>query len=263
MTELAEKPTLTEAQLSFVSLVHQHWMLHGTLMTAEYAKEQYGIDPVKFKSWLGFSNVRKALEERGVVLSRFSTDAQSWESKALTPVQLIVANTMLDLTDTRSNRKKLQDLKISTATYSAWLRDPVFHEYMNSRAKGLLNDSKHEAFLALMDKVSSGDTKALAMYFEMTGEFVPASRTAGGSNGVDLSTILLRIVEIIADEVSNPQEAAAIADRIKSLGSAYQVANSFGGSNDEDTIVVPEVAAKPVLSPALQALNKSGAGHNA
>lgn len=255
-------PKLTEQQLSFVSLIHQHWMLEGSLLTADAAKEKFGFKPKDFTTLMSVPAVRAALAERGVVFERFNIDneAPEWRVKALTPQQLVAANVMLDLTDPRSNRKKLSDLKVDSKTWAAWLRDPVFREYLDQRTKTMFTDTKYEAYLALMDKVSSGDVKALEFYFEMTGEYT-RQRAGTNTNDFDFRSILIRIVEIITEEVHDPQVAATIADRIKGLGQAHQVAQSFN-DNSEHQIVIPTVAPARELSPKLKALQDKGVGIN-
>jgi hypothetical protein len=259
--EEGKKPTLTELELSFVTIMHQHWMLHGELMSAASCRKDFGLDERKFTELMATPLVKQALEERGIVLQKFNLDGDSpgW-SNSLTPQQLIVANTMLDLTDTRSNKKKLQDLKISTAKYNAWLQDPVFSTYLRERAESMMGSNQHEVLLALMDKANSGDTKAISYYLEFIGRFTPAANKQAANQQFDVQSLLISIIEIISDEVDDPNTAARIADRLKSLGQARTIAGEILG-NDEP-IVKPQVAQARVLSPAMQELMESGAGVN-
>lgn len=254
--------TLSELELSFVTVMHQHWMLEGQLLSAAACREEYGLDEKEFKRLLDEPKVKAALEERGVILEKFTLDPKSKDgwNKSLTPQQLIVANTMLDLTDTRSNKKKLQDLGVSTAKYNAWLQDPIFSSYLRERAESMMGSNQHEVLLALMDKANSGDTKAIAYYLEFIGRFTPsANKTAANTQQFDVQSLLIAIVEIIADEVDDPNTAARIADRLKSLGQTRAI---VGEILNEGPIERPQVAPARTLTPAMQELMESGAGVN-
>lgn len=226
---------LTELELHLVTFIDQQYNLDGRLLTAERAFNEFGIPKNDFSKAIANPNVVAALTERGIVFERFSDE--SWTSKSLTPVQLLVANSLLDLTDTRSQKKKLQDLGTSTITYNAWLKDPVFKDYLHRRAEQLIGDNKHEVDTALLDRVRAGDLKAIAYYNEMTGRFVPLSRTQTAN--IDIGGIIVKIIEIVDECVTNKNDKIAVGERLKQLISARNMANAMIG--DDDPIVVPAV----------------------
>lgn len=206
------------------------------MLSAEQAFNEYGIKANDFTTALNKENVRSALAERGVVFERLNED---FTAHALTPIQLLVANSLLDLTDTRSNKKKLQDLGIATLTYNAWLKDPVFRDYLSKRANQMIGDNVHEVDLALLDKIRAGDLKAIEYYNEMTGRFV---RAKAGQN-VDVMGLITRIIEIIDEEVDDPAVLERLATRIKGAISARSTAMALtgGGPVGDDDIIVPQV----------------------
>jgi len=203
--------------------------------------------------------VQDALIERGVNLPDLSTIEDQWKSAALTPEQLIVANTMLDMYDGRSNKKRLSDLGVKSATYQSWLRDPVFRDYLKRRAEALFGDLEHEAYLALMDRVAAGDIKALEFYFEMTGKYTRVSASNRGSD-LDLQAILTQIILVVTDEVTDPQMVVRITERLKKLGTAHHVAGNVLESGEE--IIVPQIAENRELTPELQLMLAQGKGVN-
>lgn len=235
---------LSEFEIQLLTFLDQQYHLTGTLLTAEKAYEEYGIPVKDFEQAFKKPAFRDALTERGVVFERISpyADNAKWISKSLTPIQLLAANSLLDLTDTRTNKKKLQDLGITTAKYNAWLKDPVFKDYLSARAKQLIGDNEHEVDLALLDRVRSGDMKAISYYNEFTGRYTPASsrQTPNANGNIDVQVILVRVIEIINEEVQDPKEILAISNRLRSLIGANNMANALMLGEDEP-IEIPEV----------------------
>lgn len=136
--------------MAFVALVESHYQMHGVIIDAETAEAEYQISGPDFEHFITFEPVISQLKENGVIrdyvetLVKQATVNNDWRDKTLTPLQLAVANTMLDLIDTRSQKKKLQDLGVSTAVYSNWLKDPNFNNYLRTRAENLMGDASHE-----------------------------------------------------------------------------------------------------------------------
>lgn len=228
--------TLTESDLDIATFLIQHYLRHGEILSAEQADKEIGIPVVKYTNAMSKKVFRDYLEANGIVFQRFQTD--NWTSKSLTPLQLSVANSLLDLTDTRSQKKKLQDLNVSTGTYNAWLKDPVFKDYIHRRAEQLIGDNQHEVDTALLDRVRAGDLKAVQYYNEMTGRFVP--QRANASN-VDVQNVLVKVIEIIDMHVQDADTKLAIANEFKRMISARNMAAALSG--DEEPIEIPEVVA--------------------
>lgn len=247
---------LSEAELEFVTLVHYEWGLKGDYDPA-FIKKEYGYSEQEFTDLITSTAVVKALGERGFPCRRLEAVEEATVKKAkLTPIQLIVANTMLDLADTRSTKKKLQDLGCTTATYQMWLRDENFSAYLRERAEALVGDVQHEAMLSLVDRVQSGDIKAIQYYHEITGRFVPQSANNGVGSSHDMQGMIVRIIEIIIDEVDDPQTALRISDRLKGLVTGAQIA----GILPVEQVSVPEIAKARELTPQVRAMMDKGLG---
>lgn len=216
---------LTEDDQDVLVFVEQHWNLSGSLPTLDRA-EELGLPKPQYERALLKQKFQSALEERGIVLRRAK---DGFKARTLTAQQLAVANTLLDLTDTRSQKKKLQDLQISTAKYQAWLKDPVFKDYLHSRAESVLGDNEHEVNLALMDSVRSGNVKAIEYYNEITGRYVPHHRRQGDSKAaaVDPHTLITRIIEIIQQRVKDPEVQGLIGSDLRNLIEANSMAHQL------------------------------------
>ena len=262
----AHAKNLTELELDFVTVVHQRYLLSGELMTESEATE-LGINTELWFKFVKSEPVKNALVERGVewppvgtlsLDSEEGTTPEEWRHTGLTPRQLIVANSLLDLTDQRSNKKKLQDMGVSTHQYNTWLRSPKFSGYLKARAEQLMGSHQHEARLALLDRVQSGDLRAIQFYLEMTGEYVPVTAQQNSNAAFDLQSVIVNIVEIITEEVHDPETALRISERMKSLITSRQIA---GELIEPGSVTKPEIAQARHLTPELQALMAKGGGN--
>lgn len=256
-------PKVSEIDLDFITIMDQHWSLHGVLLTANNAFYEWGIPEAQYEQCMSKETVRQALKERGIDVDRVlprelasDGDPNKWRATGLSPIQLIVANAMLDLTDQRSDKKKLQDLGVGTGQYQRWLSDPVFAKYLANKAESLLGNSQHEASLALLDKVKAGDTAAIKLYLEYTGRFVSSADKGANGTSTDFQMIMVKIIEIITEECDGPV-AFRISQRIKEATAIHAMASHI--TNTE--IVVPDVAPMRELTPEIRALaDATGAG---
>ena len=251
---------LSPAQSEFVTILDYEWHLKGTL-NPEGIKEEYGYDDEEFSLLQSSPVVHTALQERGINVKAIAPDseiAQLAGRSKLTPIQLIVANSMLDLIDTRPPKKKLADLNVTPYQYQSWMKDPEFSKYLHERAEGLLDDVSHEVMLALIDKAMSGDMKAVSYYHEMTGRFVQqTSANTGGGSTHDLQQMIVRIIEIIVDEVDDFDLAQRISERLKGLVMGHQIANAA-----VEAPVVPEIAAPRAMTDNAKKMMERGVGVN-
>lgn len=253
-------PKIPEDQLEFVTMVDQHWNLHGQILTSVRASLDWGLPNSDYERLSNSPLVIAALKERGIDLNRelkrAAVEPESEEekrAKQLSPLQLVVANSLIDLTDQRSDKKKLQDLGVSTATYQRWLRDKNFSTYLSTMSERLLGDSQHEASLALLDKVKAGDLPSIKFYMEYTGRFT-SKADGGGQEVKDIHGLLVKVLEIIVEECDGPT-AMIIADRMKQATAIHSTAVDLTSN-----IVVPQVAAMRDMTPEMLALQEKTSG---
>lgn len=262
---------LDQDQREFLTILDYEWNMLGKL-DPEQIRTDYGIPEDLWQAYTHNQDMLEALKLRGVPTKGLNpaddsvtnsdpvgslTPASPNFHAKLTPIQLVVANSILDLADTRSDKKKLQDVGCTTTQYQAWLRDPEFKGYLQSRAESLIGDIQHEAMLSLADRVKSGDMKAIEYYHEITGRFV--RQTQSNSTGPDLGNTIVRIIEIIQDEVEDPETAFRISKRLKGLIAGNQIAASLA---NPEPIVAPEIATPRTITPEIQALMNRGLGYD-
>lgn len=254
-------------QQEFLTCLDYEWNMQGKL-DPEQIRSEYGFPEDLWYAYTHNPAMLEALKLRGIPtkglnppsndsgpVGSLTPDAPKITAK-LTPIQLVVANSLLDLEDTRSVKKKLQDVGCTTTQYNAWMRHEEFRHYLQTRAEQLLGtDLKHEALLAIADRVKSGDMKAIEYYHEFTGQF---TRQSANSSGPDVSMIITRVIEIIVDEVDDLDTAQRIAERLKGLITGTQVAAALTSSD----ITTPTIAQPRQITPEVKALMDRGVGYD-
>jgi Helix-turn-helix of insertion element transposase len=155
-------------------------------------------------TFLRLDSTIEALERRGIKLPG--------TINGLTAEQLAVANIILDFTDRRPQKKKLEELGIGSQRYQGWLKQPEFQRYIRGRAEALLGNVQHEAHAALLGNIQRGDFQSIKLYYEMTGRW--SSKTAGDLN---IQFIMMKVIESVQRNVKDPVAIQQIANDIAEL----------------------------------------------
>lgn len=218
-------PALNDNQAEAVALIEQKFWQHSSIPTNEYLSEQLNVGIPTIQRWWQNAIFRDALIRRGV-------DLRDDRSKSvLTPQQLQVVNLMLNQHDKRSVREKLDSVDITSQKYYSWLRQPAFLQYLQKRAEDLFASSDHEGYLALLDTVKGGDIQAIKLFFEMRGKYTPSAKI-----DVNVETVMIQLIEIVARHVKDPMVLQSIADDIDNVIGIKkpQIALPVGSSNGND-----------------------------
>lgn len=257
--DLGATSLLTADEHNFCNIVDQHWSLYGELFSAQVGLEAYDIPMRLYEEYLSNDKVRGALTDRGVNFRNLDfVDSNRWKTHALTAEQLVTANVMLDLIDQRSEKKKLQDLGVTTAKYQRWLKDPAFSNYLRQRTEALLGGAVADANMALIDRARGGDVKSIQYLHEITGRYVKVgSAPTEQSAYLDAKQLVQNIITIIVDEVDDGPLAVRIAERLKKLITVQQISGELLG---EAPITIPEVVPARELTPEIRALMDTGVG---
>ncbi len=196
----------SRSEREIVDFVEQQWFLNQHVPSAEAISKYLGLSPTIVARFMDSDPFRNAAIARGINLL-------GSESRGLSAQQHLVINTLLDFQDTRSQKKKLADLKINSQTYQGWLRDPAFQTYLTQRAEKLLPDITADAHLALVDNVRRGDLGSIKLYYEMTGRW--SSKTVGELN---VEFLMMKVLETIQKHVTDQATLEAIGDDLMGLG---------------------------------------------
>lgn len=193
---------LSEQYRKIIAYCEQKWFLGGVLPTPETLASTFHLSQREIKRFLDDELVQQSFDGRGIPVI---------QGRDLTPTQLLVLNAIINPSETRSERKILQDTGITAATMAGWRRDPRVQEYMLQRTEQLLGASIPDAHMALVDKVRAGDMSALKFYYEITGRYT------GQNAGMDPRALLEQVFGIIARYVKDPQVLMGISTEFMAL----------------------------------------------
>lgn len=203
---------LTDDEIRMVTLIDQRFWETGHLVTDEKLAEILNLPEKKIKDAWKKEDFRSALLARGVNLD------QDAHKNILTPLQVMLANVLMNTEDTRSVREKLQGLNIKTVTYNGWLRQPAFAQYLRKRAESVFAASDHVAYQALVNAVEEQDVQAIKLYFEMRNIYNPKVQV-----DVNVQSVIIQLVEIVSRHVTDEDTLTAIANDIEKLAENNRV----------------------------------------
>lgn len=201
----------SEKQLRFMDFLEQCYYITSGLPSKDKALAAVpGLTASEYARWIESDDVLNHMSEvRGIDLR------ETRNTEALTAEQLVVANTLLNLSDKRSERNKLKDLKVSPAKYEAWKKDPAFQQYMRHRAEAALGEAIPDIHMALIDVAKRGDISGIKLAYEMTGRW--SSKTVGDLN---VEFLLMKVIEVIQRHITDPEKLISIADDLALLTGA-------------------------------------------
>lgn len=149
---------------------------------------------------------------RGIPISTDPEEELKEDKNKLTARQMAAAAVMLNLTDRRSDEKKLRDLGISTEEYATWMQNNTFAQYMRERSEQLVNNSLHEAHMGLLRGIRQGNTKSIQLYYAMTGRYNPDEE-----HQVNIRLLIGQVLEAIQKHVKNPETLNKLALELSQL----------------------------------------------
>lgn len=118
---------------------------------------------------------------------------------------------MTDPTDKRPFHIRLKESGISSATWKAWLRNPVFASFLEQFYENALGDHMNAAHLSLMNQVDKGNVPALTLYYSMTGRYDPRSQQER-----DVAVVINGLLEILQRKL-DPNTLSEISDELQVL----------------------------------------------
>lgn len=214
---------LNELERRIVATIEESWMKNATLPYPRQIAESFGLTEKRASEILTSADVIGACESRGIPSSN---------AAGLNPEQVTAINTIINPMDTRSRRKKLQEMNISPAKWAGWQKQPKFMEYYSLRAHQLLSEAIPEAKMALVDNVLRGDLGSIKYLNEMTGEYSPDKQN------VDLASITQKIIDILQVHIKDPEILLAVSQDL--LGLAH------GDTVRGEVVIHPTPVAEPL-----------------
>jgi Helix-turn-helix of insertion element transposase len=151
--------------------------------------------------YLGRRQVQKALEDRGIPWQQHSRET-------LTEAQIAAATLVMNFADTRSISEKLDALGVNPNQYYAWLKDPLFKNYVDTLSEENLHNIKPTAVAEFTKKINQGDWQAIKYYLDVTGAIQ-------SSDAPNTEFLLVAFMEILQKHVKDPTILTAIAGDLK------------------------------------------------
>lgn len=191
--EIAKQTTpMSDKELQFCSYLEQVFLLRSHIPTYEIVANALGLTGRdEYNDLLGNVRVRTYLKGIGLDLDSIQRDNRN----ALSPLQLLTINSLLDFNTPEPDHKKLKKLGVTGKQFAAWKSDPAFATYFKERIDKIFSEDTGEIDRALFERARDGDIAAIKFYNEITGRYRPANAT--GNTAVDISLILIRIQEIL------------------------------------------------------------------
>lgn len=205
-----EDRVLSDLERNIINHCETQWFLRGELPTPETLCEEFKLTPHALNKILSEEIVIKSFTGRGMPVI---------EGRDLPVEQITAINTILNMTDSRSQKKKLQDMGISAQQWNGWKQSAKFKAYYAKRVEQIFGDALPDVHMALMDRAVNGDLGALKFYYEITGHYT------GDGRAVDLKMILEQVFKIISMHVKDSGQLSAIAGDLLKLAGVDSVAN--------------------------------------
>ena len=197
---------LTQNQTKVLSYIEQRYYETGLIATTEACGSALDLPVGVIRTCLSAEIVKSALLARGIDLERVD------DLTVLTPVQLALANMLLNIHDKTSVRMKLEALNVTSQQYHAWLRQPAFQNYLRKRAEETFKAADSDAYLGLIKAVQNGDIKAIQLFFEMRGIYNPRVQV-----DINIDVVMTRVIEIISRHITDEHTLNAIATDFEQL----------------------------------------------
>ncbi len=200
-TYYAIKNALTKKERDLINYYELQWHLRHHVPTIEEVSKYLKLSQVTVNYYLQRQPVIKGLDNRGIPWRQHSQEE-------LTATQVAAAVTVMNFTDVRSNKDKLDQLGINESQYYAWLNDPQFKNLIDNLADQNLKNIRPTAITEFTKLINKGDWQAIRYYLDVTGSVQ--------NNDAPQSEVLLgMIIEIIQKHVKDQDVMIAIAQDMK------------------------------------------------
>lgn len=235
-----EQEYLSNLGIGVVNYIEKHHSVTGAVPSDDaivgyITKNFMALGQLELTNLKSNQLFRNSMEVRGILLN-YDPDKQLRDVIELTPRQMAAASVMMNMTDRRSDEKKLRDLGISTEEWSNWMQNAAFSEYLRERAEVLVNNSIHTAHMGLLRGVNQGNTASIKLYYELTGRYDPNKE-----ENVNIRMVIGRVLEAIQKHIRDPATLNALAIEMS------QIAIESGSSPVAKSSVVPVTSTRNEL----------------
>jgi hypothetical protein len=190
-----------------LTYIEQAYHQTGILPSKEKIAEHFDLELRVLAGIFRRSEFKTAYQARG--LPNYNQHLQSRANRVLTPMQLAVANQILNTYDRKTLSAKLKAMGVTTLQYQAWLKEQAFQDYLRSESQNRLGNSDIDARLSLMKLVQDGDFQSIKFFYEISGQHSPQERA-----NLNLMNILSQLMEILVQYLA-PNQLIEVADKME------------------------------------------------
>lgn len=119
----------------------------------------------------------------------------------LSPEQIFCVAILTNPTNRKPLATKLKTAGVTYATYRAWLKQPLFQQYITKISEDMLGEHVADVHTKVVEKATGGDIQAIKLYYELTGRHDPQRQQMVDLNGV-IGLLLEVITRYVPDSVA-------------------------------------------------------------
>lgn len=127
---------------------------------------------------------------------------------------------LLDPTQGAGLKERLRKAGITMATYRAWMKNPIFREYIDTVGNGILKELESDIMVSVAGRAAEGDFQSAKFVLEMSGRYNPNDRQV-----MDMQVFMASVMEIIKERITDP-------DTLKAIGTDMMLLSSRAGISD-------------------------------
>lgn len=209
--KLAELDELTQVDRMIAVGINQLSVQNGKLPEPEQLAEFLGLTVGDIQASFAKPSVQALTANMGVPM-QFDRDTPN-HRKVLTPIQVMVANAVLNHMDKRTVRQKLKEFEIKPSTWQGWMtHNKAFIDYINKKAGDDFAKLDYLTNVKITELIEDGDLAAIKLAKELSGQLTNKVQI-----DLNINLFLVKLVEVIQTHVSNPDERDAIATAVEAL----------------------------------------------
>lgn len=157
----------------------------------------------------------------------------------LTAEQYYAIQILTNPTDRRPMDRKLKSAGITYHTYRAWLKQPLFRDYIAKISEDMLGEHVADVHTKVVEKAAGGDVQFARLFYELNGRHDP-----GKQQMLDVQALIGLLIEVFSRHVRDVGILHKVTADIEKVlnGENPNGIRSF----DMDSIVQSEVVESPI-----------------
>lgn len=207
------KAVLSAAYLAYIGGVSGAGSAKGTAIGLNEVKRYLSVN-------LSDAKLQKVIESEAFKRAALARGVELAPRPGITPEQDLALAIITDPTAGVGLAQRLKKAGVTMAKYRAWLRQPVFRNYVQKLGDGVLKEFEHDIMNSLAGLAVDGDLNAIKYAFEVSGKHNPRDQQI-----MDVQAVMRSMMLIIQKHVKDPETLQAIGSEIMMLAGASGAAS--------------------------------------